>query len=32
VKTSEVYGRMAVLYDDKCMSQRKVCEWVEGLK
>jgi transposase len=29
VKPSEIYGRMKVQYGDSCLSQGRVCEWVE---
>jgi hypothetical protein len=29
---SHIWGRMTVQYDDKCMCQKKVYEWVEGFK
>jgi hypothetical protein len=29
VKTTEIYGRMAFPYNDNCMSQWKVYEWME---
>lgn len=32
VKTSEIYGRMAVQYGNDWTSQRKVYEWVQGFR
>ena len=29
VKSSEIYRRMKVQYGDSCLSQERVCEWVE---
>jgi hypothetical protein len=29
VKPSEIYRRMEVQYGDSCLSQGRVCEWVE---
>jgi len=32
VGISHISGRMTVQYDDKCMRQKKVYEWMEGFK
>jgi hypothetical protein len=32
IKPSEIHRRMLVQYGDKCTGQRKVDEWVKGLK
>jgi len=32
VGISHVWGRTIVQYDDKCMCQKKVYEWLEGFK
>jgi hypothetical protein len=32
VRTSEIYRTMAVQYEDNCMTQKKVYEWVERFK
>jgi hypothetical protein len=32
IKPSEIHRRMLVQYDDKCIGQRKVYEWVERFK
>jgi len=32
VKPSEIYRRMNVQYGDSCLSQGRVCEWVESFQ